>query len=155
MRCSEPLRASRHLLPPPPFHPPCRCRAALPVAELGVVRRCYVFPVTETKKEHWLRGPIQIRKFRAMNSLILAIPCVIMASLLSVPVVSLRPRLDRDGHQIMRPDGRPAFERDWFGDIDVQWPSYSCLMLGGFFLFRAAFIRFRPLSTSQPNDRNA
>src|SRR5215211_2952594 len=26
MRCSEPLRASRHLLPPPPFHPPCRCR---------------------------------------------------------------------------------------------------------------------------------
>ena len=29
MRCSERLRASRHLLPPPPFHPPCRCRAAL------------------------------------------------------------------------------------------------------------------------------
>ena len=28
MRCSEPLRASRHLLPPPPFRPPCRCRAA-------------------------------------------------------------------------------------------------------------------------------
>ena len=29
MRCSEPLRTSRHLLPPPPFHPPCRCRAVL------------------------------------------------------------------------------------------------------------------------------
>jgi len=29
MRCSERLRASRHLLPPPPFRPPCRCRAAL------------------------------------------------------------------------------------------------------------------------------
>ena len=29
MRCSEQLRASRHLLPPPPFRPPCRCRAAL------------------------------------------------------------------------------------------------------------------------------
>jgi hypothetical protein len=26
---SELLRASRHLLPPPPFRPPCRCRAAL------------------------------------------------------------------------------------------------------------------------------
>ena len=25
----EPLRTSRHLLPPPPFHPPCRCRAVL------------------------------------------------------------------------------------------------------------------------------
>lgn len=29
VRCSKPLRASRHLLPPPPFHPQCRCRAAL------------------------------------------------------------------------------------------------------------------------------
>ena len=29
MRCSEPLRASRHLLPPPPFRTPCRCRAEL------------------------------------------------------------------------------------------------------------------------------
>ena len=28
-RCSEHACASRHLLPPPPFRPPCRCRAAL------------------------------------------------------------------------------------------------------------------------------
>src|SRR5437588_640271 len=45
MRCSEPLRASRHLLPPPPFRPPCTCRAPSAVAELGVVRRshCYAY----------------------------------------------------------------------------------------------------------------
>ncbi len=29
MRCSEPLRASSHQLPPPPFRPPCSCCAAL------------------------------------------------------------------------------------------------------------------------------
>jgi O-methyltransferase domain len=28
-RCSEPLRTSRHLLPPPHCHLPCRCRAVL------------------------------------------------------------------------------------------------------------------------------
>src|SRR5438067_2214736 len=45
MRYSEPLRvpqARKHLLPPPPFRPPCRCRAALrglPRLRDWVVRR--------------------------------------------------------------------------------------------------------------------
>ena len=90
-----------------------------------------------------------------MNSLILAIPCVLLATFLFPPVSYIRPRLDASGHQILRPDGRPAMERDWPLELREQWAPYSCLGLGAFFLVRAAFIRFSPLSTSQPNDRNA
>ena len=39
MRCSEPLRASRHLLPPPPFRRRAGAAPHSAVAELGVVRR--------------------------------------------------------------------------------------------------------------------
>jgi hypothetical protein len=111
--------------------------------------------VNEHKKEHWFRGPTQIRKFRAMNSLILAIPCLLLATFLFAPVSYIRPRLDSAGHQILRPDGRPAMERDWPTELREQRVPYSCLALGAFFIVRAAFIRFSPPRTSQPNDRNA
>ena len=41
MRCSEQLRASRHLLPPPPFRPHAGAAPHSAVAELGVVRRLH------------------------------------------------------------------------------------------------------------------
>ena len=41
MRCSEQLRASRHLLPPPPFPRHAAVAPAARFAELGVVRRYY------------------------------------------------------------------------------------------------------------------
>ena len=98
------------------------------------------------KNEHWLRGPTPIRKFRAMNSLILAIPCLVLFSTLLMPVASMRPRLDASGHQMFRPNGTPAWEHDWPAELRGQWAPYSCLGLGAFFIVRAAFIRFAPLS---------
>jgi hypothetical protein len=63
MRCSEPLRTSRHLLPPPPCHPPCRCLAA--VAELGVVlprNEPWVFsPPFSTESRHPLASRVPSR----------------------------------------------------------------------------------------------
>lgn len=55
MRCRERLRASRHLLSPPPFPHHAASAAASAVAELGGVRRCYAYsPMTEPKKSRFL-----------------------------------------------------------------------------------------------------
>jgi hypothetical protein len=139
---------------PPPFPHHAASAPTPPVAELGFVSRRCISPVTTVNKEHWLRSPTQIRKFRAMNSLILAIPCLLLFALLQSPVDYIRPRLNASGHQMFRPNGRPAWEHDWPSELREQWAPYSCLCLGVFFIVRAAFIRFRPSSTPQPNDRN-
>ena len=77
-----------------------------------------------------------------------------MAGLLWYGVVCLRPKLDSSGHPILHSDGRPVFERDWVGEIQTQWPGYSCLALAAFFFVRGIAIRFRPLSSTNANDQS-
>lgn len=38
--------------------------------------------MNKPEKEHWLKGPNQIRKFKATNDLVLAIPCLLLSAFL-------------------------------------------------------------------------
>ncbi len=101
------------------------------------------------------KKPSPSRGRRAFLSLLIAVFCVILAGLSSVPAVSLRPRYNSSGQPIFRPDGRPAMERDYIAELAFQWPFYSLLGVGAFFIARAAVIRFSTSSTPRPNDGNA
>jgi hypothetical protein len=79
-----------------------------------------------------------------VNSLILAVVCFLLSEFLLPGVSYVRPRTDASGQVVLRPDGSPAWERDWPLELREQWAPYSCLGLSAFFIVRAAFIRFRP-----------
>ena len=88
------------------------------------------------------------RGWRAFMSLLIAVACFFMVGLTAVPAEALRPRHDSSGKPILRPDGRPALERDYFAELAFQWPCYSFLGLTVFFIVRAGVILIRP----QPHD---
>ena len=108
----------------------------------------------------------RIQKLRAANALLLAVLFVAWSSFFFTPTSYVRPKHDSHGHLLSRdgrqlPDGISLpiadiqMERDFLSELQSEWPAYSLLGIAAFFIVRAAFIRFRPSSTPQPNDRSA
>ena len=108
----------------------------------------------------------RIQRLRAANALLLAVLFVASSAFCFTPTTYLRTKHDSHGH-LLRRDGKPLpesgsvpiadlqMEPDFLGELQSEWPGYSLLGVGAFFIVRAAVIRFRPLAMSQPNDRNA
>jgi hypothetical protein len=83
------------------------------------------------------------RKERALISLLLSIPCVVLAGLTFAPVTYIRAKLDANGQPMFHPDGHRMNESDnWAGVVHQPIP-HAFLVLAGFLFVRGVYIRFR------------
>jgi hypothetical protein len=88
---------------------------------------------------------IRRRRHRALVSILLTIPCVFMAFIISDYVRS-------KDQPVLTADGRRIYESYLVFRLKMDIPFYSLVALAGFFFVRGIVIRFRPLPSTKTND---
>ena len=88
---------------------------------------------------------IRHRRHRALVSILLTIPCVFMAFIISDYVRS-------KDQPVLTADGRRIYESYLVFRLKMDIPFYSFLALAGFFFVRGIVIRFRPLPSTKAHE---